>query len=115
CTATTNASGVATLTGVSLTGYAVGTYSGFVLATFAGDGSYQASSNSGDLTVTTATSTTTLSVSPASPSVFGQSVTFTATISPSTATGTVNFKDGASSITGCSAQTIRRSTATCTS
>lgn len=37
--------------------------------------------------------TTTLSVSP-NPSTFGQAVTLTATVSPSAATGTVNFFDG---------------------
>ncbi|MFI5372708.1 MAG: Ig-like domain repeat protein, partial [Candidatus Eisenbacteria bacterium] len=38
--------------------------------------------------------TTTLAASPASPSVFGQEVTLTATVSPGAASGTVTFKDG---------------------
>jgi hypothetical protein len=37
------------------------------------------------------------------PSVAGASVTFTATVAGSNPTGSVNFKDGASSISGCSA------------
>jgi hypothetical protein len=44
----------------------------------------------------TATTTTLASSLPAS--TFGQSVTFTATVSPSTATGTVQFFDGANSL-----------------
>src|ERR1019366_144346 len=39
---------------------------------------------------------------------------FTATVTGTGATGTVNFKDGASSISGCSAQTVASGTATCT-
>jgi hypothetical protein len=50
-TATTDASGVATLTGASLVGFNGGTYGGAVSATFAGDANYSASSDSGDLTV----------------------------------------------------------------
>src|SRR6266498_3301133 len=51
---TTNASGVATLSGVSLSGIAVGTYPGGVVATFAGDGSFNASTGSNTLTVNAA-------------------------------------------------------------
>jgi hypothetical protein len=47
--------------------------------------------------------TTTTLASSANPSVAGASVTFTATVVGSNPTGSVNFKDGASSITGCSA------------
>jgi Big-like domain-containing protein/F5/8 type C domain-containing protein len=45
--------------------------------------------------------TTTLGSSP-NPSTFGANVDFTATVSGAAPTGTVNFKDGASSIVGCS-------------
>ena len=44
-----------------------------------------------------ATSTTTLTSS-ANPSIFGQSVTLTATVSPSTATGSVTFTDGSTTL-----------------
>jgi hypothetical protein len=47
--------------------------------------------------------TTTTLASSANPSVAGASVTFTATVVGSNPTGSVNFKDGASSISGCSA------------
>lgn len=51
-------------------------------------------SNQLAFTITAATSsTTTLTVSPASPAAFGQSATLTATVSPSTATGSVTFYD----------------------
>src|SRR5206468_2667339 len=46
--------------------------------------------------VTTSTSTTV--TSSVNPSVFGQSVTFTATVTPNGATGTVTFFDGSTSI-----------------
>ena len=47
--------------------------------------------------------TTTSVASSANPSVFGASVTFTATVTGSAPTGTVAFTDGGSSIAGCSA------------
>ncbi len=49
--AVTDASGVATLSGVSLTGIEPGSYPGAVVATFAGDTGYLTSNNSGTLTV----------------------------------------------------------------
>ncbi|HUP41461.1 MAG TPA: kelch repeat-containing protein, partial [Vicinamibacterales bacterium] len=51
-TATTNASGVATLAGVSLTGINAGSYPTAVTASFVGDASYAASNGTGPLTVT---------------------------------------------------------------
>ena len=53
--ATTDASGVATLSGVSLTGINPGTYPTAVGASFAGDSSYNPSNGSGPLTVSPAT------------------------------------------------------------
>src|SRR5207247_7647874 len=51
------------------------------------------------------------------PSTAGANVTFTATVSGTTPTGTVNFKDGATSIAACSAVVLTGSgnirTATC--
>lgn len=49
---TTDASGVATLSGVSLAGINVGSYPGAVGASFAGDSSYASTNQSGTLTVT---------------------------------------------------------------
>ena len=85
-----------------------------IVASFAGDGTNKLSQNSGDLVVSQ-TSTTTSLTSSANPSVFGQSVTFTATVaavSPGsgTPTGTVNFLDGTTTIgTGIGAQFLGRS------
>ena len=55
--ATTNASGVATLSDVSLAGLSAGTDSGSVIASFAGDATYAATSASGNLVVNQATPT----------------------------------------------------------
>ncbi len=49
-------------------------------------------------TLVAATTTTTLTASPVSPIVQGSPVTLTATITPSTAVGTVQFKDGANNL-----------------
>ena len=53
--ATTDPNGVATLGGVSLAGYGVGTYMGYVTASFAGDDNYLPSGGSTDLIVNSAT------------------------------------------------------------
>ena len=53
-TTITNASGIATLSNVSLAGLNVGTYAGDVTASFAGDSSYTASSGASDLTISPA-------------------------------------------------------------
>src|SRR5262249_14561244 len=55
--ATTDANGVATLTGVSMTGFAVGDYPGAVDASVASTPTYSAISAVGDLTVTPAKGT----------------------------------------------------------
>jgi hypothetical protein len=95
-TAALNGSGVATLTTSAL---AVG--SGYsITAEYGGDSNNQSSASSAVSQVVNQASTTTGLTSSANPSVFGQSVTFTATVaavSPGagTATGTVSFFDGA--------------------
>lgn len=61
----------------------------------------------------TVTSTTGLASSH-NPSTFGQSVTFTATVTGASPTGTVEFKDGSTDIAGCASQTLSSSSATCT-
>ena len=98
----TDSSGIATVSGVSLTGITAGSYPGGVAASFAGDSSNGASSGANLLTVNQASTTTGLTSS-VNPSVFGQSVTFTATVSPvapgaGTPTGTVTFLDGGSPV-----------------
>lgn len=51
-TATTDPNGVATLRGVSLAGFPVGSYPGAIIAVFLGDESFNRSSGAGNLTVT---------------------------------------------------------------
>src|SRR5215471_3985950 len=88
----------ATCSTASLAG---GTHS--VTAVYSGNGSNNAStSNVVSQVVNKATSTTSLATS-LTPSTVGASVTFTASVTGTGPTGTVNFKDGASSISGCSA------------
>ena len=83
---------------------AVATHS--IVASYAGDAGNTAS-NSATLSQVVSSAgpapTTTTVASSLNPSTAGTSVTFTATVAGSNPTGSVNFKDGASSITGCSA------------
>jgi hypothetical protein len=82
-------SGTAVLTASSL---AVGSHS--LTAVYSGDGNYGASTSAAvSVTVSKANSTVTVTSS-LNPAVSGQVVTFTATATPSAATGTVQFKDG---------------------
>jgi autotransporter-associated beta strand protein len=96
--ATLNASGVATLTTTQLT---AGTDT--ITATYSGDTTYGTStSGSVAVVVSQASSTAALTASP-SPSVVGQPVTLTATISAQspgsgTPTGTVQFYDGSTAL-----------------
>src|SRR5207245_771746 len=76
-----------------------------VTAVYSGDGNFNGSNNtSSPLTHTVnKASTTTTVISSATPTVFGQSVMFTATVTASspgagTPTGTVTFKDGATTL-----------------
>jgi hypothetical protein len=75
-TATTNSSGVATLTGVA-TSDPVGTHTGAVVASFAGDSSFGAANATGNLVVSQAG--TALTASPVTVS-FGGTATLTATL-----------------------------------
>jgi hypothetical protein len=87
--------GIATCTTSSL---ALGTNS--ITATYSGDGNHGGSSGSLSQVVNRATTTVALGSTP-NPSSFEQSVTFTATLTPQAggqATGTVNFKDGSTTV-----------------
>jgi hypothetical protein len=100
-TAITDSTGVATLTGVP-TSDAVGTTTGAIYVTFASSLGNNTSAGTGDIVVSQSNSTTTLTSS-VNPSVFGQSVTFTATVAAGAAgsgtpTGTVTFKDGTTTL-----------------
>jgi hypothetical protein len=88
-TSSLNASGVATFSTSALD---AGTHS--ITAQYNGDGTHTGSTSPAlSQTVNKATTTTSLA-STNNPSKPGQPVTFTATVSPSTATGTVQFFDG---------------------
>ncbi len=79
-TATTNANGIATLTGASLAGLGAGIYSGAVSASFAGDSTYLGSSASGTLVVSATPFPAVTAVSPATgPTTGGTLVTITGT------------------------------------
>lgn len=69
-----------------------------ITATYNGDSSYNSSTSAPfSQTVNKANSSTALGASP-NPSSYGQQVTFTATVTPSTATGNVTFKEGATTL-----------------
>ena len=86
--------GTASLTTATLTG---GTHS--ITATYGGNTSFASSTSSAVSQTVNQASTTTALTSSLNPSVFGQQVTFTATVSPSSgATGTVQFFDGGTSL-----------------
>ncbi len=91
-TATTDADGVAILTGVSLAGIGAGTYTGYVGASFAGDANYSGSGGSGDLTVAQAPLTVT--ANPAFKTYGDPDPTFTVSYNGFVA------GDGASSLSG---------------
>jgi LPXTG-site transpeptidase (sortase) family protein len=95
-TGTLNGSGQATFTSSTL---ATGSYS--LTATYNGDSSFNISTSAPALAHTiNKASTTTAVTSNINPSVFGQAVTFTATVNSSagTPTGTVEFFDGVTSL-----------------
>ena len=92
-----------------------------VTAAYSGDPNFAASNTTLTQTVTAAATATVVTTS-GDNSPVGQSVTYTATVTPSTfpfpITGTVAFRDGGSVISGCGAQAISSGassgTATCT-
>ena len=88
-----------------------------IVANYSGDAGNTGSASAALSQVVKATSSTVLGSS-GTPSAFGASVTFTASVTGVAPTGTVNFKDGATSIAGCAAVALAGSgntrTATCT-
>jgi len=87
-----------------------------ITAAYSGDTAYGASTGSLAETVNNVVTTTTTAVtSSANPSVTGQAVTYTATVSPGPDGGTVAFSDGSAPISGCDGLQVDTSgTATCT-
>jgi len=98
--ANTNASGVATLSGVSLTGINVGTYATAVAASFSGDSNFLASNGSNSLTVGTATTTTAITSAAAITYNANGSVTVTVSSAAGTPTGNATLTvDGGAPLT----------------
>ncbi len=97
------------------TALSVGTHT--FKASYGGDSNDQASSGTLTQGVGAGATTTTLTASPAA-IVYGQSTTFTATVTPATGnsapTGTVVFNDGGTAIANCSGVTLVGGKATCT-
>ena len=85
-----------------------------IIAVYGGDDNY-ANSTSPTLTQVIHGAPTSVALSSSSnPSIVGQTVTYTATVNPAAATGTVEFTDSSKPITGCAAQVVSSGRATCT-
>jgi large repetitive protein len=85
-----------------------------ITAVYSGDSNF-ITSTSEALTQTVLSTTTTTVISSANPSVFGQSIQYTATVAGGpTVTGTITFRDGGSNIAGCVAVAVIASSASCT-
>ena len=123
-----NPPGALTLLWTRVSGPAVVTFAGASVASttasFAGPGAYVLRltandgqrSSSADVSVTVKSNATVTLSSSGTPSVFGQSVTFTAAVTGSgsgTPTGTVTFKDNGVNIGTCATQAIAANVATC--
>jgi uncharacterized delta-60 repeat protein len=114
CTAKTLTLGAATCTTTALS---IGSHS--ITAVYAGDANFNGSTSSALTQNVTKTLTTTAVGTSKTPTVFGESVTFTATVTvvppgAGTPTGTVAFNDGANAIAGCTSQAVAAGIATCT-
>ncbi len=110
CADKTVSLGAATCT---LLGYATASTRS-ITATYSGDGNYTGSTSSLLSQVVSQASTSTTLTSSVNPSMVGQPVTYTATVSPAAATGTVAFREAGTAIPGCAAQPVGSGTATCT-
>ena len=85
-----------------------------ITAVYSGDGNFT-TSTSPPLTQTVVSATTTTVASSANPSVFGQSIQYTATVAGGpTVTGTITFRDGGANIAGCVAVVVTAASASCT-
>jgi hypothetical protein len=85
-----------------------------ITAVYRGDGNFT-TSTSPPLTQTVVSTTTTTVTSTANPSVFGQSIQYTAAVAGGpTVSGTITFRDGGSNIAGCVAVVMTAGSASCT-
>ena len=86
----------------------------WIKAIYSGDSNYANSTSPGLNQIVHRLPTTTTLSSSLNPSYVGQTVTYTAAVSPAHATGTIEFQEEGNPINGCSVQTISSGTATCT-
>ena len=110
CTKRAVAPGTATT--CTITYSAAGWHS--IIAVYSGDNSYVTSTSSTLTQVIHGDPTTVTLSSSLNPSAVGQAVTYTATVSSSTATGTVEFTNSGNPIAGCTAQIVSAGRARCT-
>lgn len=103
-TAALSTSGGVTTATISGTASPVGSHT--ITATYNGDAGFLGSASAALTENVTAASTGTKLASSASPSIPGQAVTYTATVSPTDGGGTVAFTDGGTPINGCSARAV---------
>ncbi len=90
-----------------------------ITGAYSGDATYDPTTSAAISQVVAQAATTTALQSGTNPSAFGGSVTFTATVAaaaPGTGTpsGTVDFKNGVTDITGCATSAMTAGVATCT-
>jgi len=103
--------GVTTAT-ISVTASPVGPHT--IKAAYSGDADYAGSASAALTENVKPASTATAVTASVSPSIPGQAVTYTATVSPADGGGTVAFADGGTAIGGCAAQPVNASgQATC--
>ena len=110
CAAQTVASNVATCTTNALP---VGSAS--ITAAYSGDTNNTSATSPAVTQVVNQNATITAVSSNVNPSVAGNAVTFTATVTGVSPSGTVNFKDGGTTLTGCGAVALAAGSATCIS
>ena len=89
-----------------------------ITAVYSADANYTASTSASLTQTVNAGASKTVITSSVNPSVTGQSVTYTATVTPvapatGTPTGTITFKDGAATVAGCGAQVLATGVTTC--
>jgi hypothetical protein len=96
---------------LATSGLSGGTHS--IFATYLGSASYTSGSSSTLTQTVDLIPTGTVLVADPNPSVVGQPVSFTATVSPAPAGGTVAFADAAGTIPGCGARPVLAGVATC--
>ena len=85
-----------------------------IIAVYSGDSHYENSTSPGYGQTVHRKPTTTAVSSSLNPSTFGATVTYTATVDPTAATGTVEFQQSGVAVAGCTAQPVSAGVATCT-